>query len=338
MTALPLTRRSALAAAAAALALPRLGRAAPAKVNVGFFTEAKPTMIAKGQGWFAEGLGAPVNWTEYGSGAEINTAMVGGSCDIGLATGSVATAAGIAQGLPFQVIGLVDNIGPAEEMTVRSAANIRSPADFKGKTVATPFGSTSHYRLLGFLKTNGLSQREVRVLDMKPAAIQAAWAKGEIDAAYVWAPAKSKILEAGGTPFVTWDKLDKAGYAIADTIVVHNDFAKAHPDSVVGFLKAYGKALGLWRSNPEEAAKLVAQQAGVSPETAMAEMKAYDFVDLPAQTGEAWLGEPGKPGKFAEVLKGTADFLVEQRSLRSAPPVGTFGSALNTHFLRQAIA
>ena len=101
MTAPSLTRRAALAAATAALALPRLGRAAPAKVNVDFFTEAKPTMIAKGQGWFAEGVGAPINWTEYGSGAEINTAMVGGSCDIGLATGSVATAAGIAQGLPF---------------------------------------------------------------------------------------------------------------------------------------------------------------------------------------------------------------------------------------------
>ena len=332
-----LTRRAALAAATLPLFAIR-AQAAPAKANVGFFTEAKPTMIAKGQGWFAEGVGAPITWTEYGSGAEINTAMVGGSCDIGLATGSVATAAGIAQGLPFQVVGLVDNIGPAEEMTVRTAANIKTAADFKGKKVATPFGSTSHFRLLGFLKTNGLTQRDVTVLDMKPAAIQAAWSKGEIDAAYVWAPAKSKIIEAGGTPFTTWDKLDKAGYAIADVIIVHNDFAKAHPDSVVGFLKAYGKALAMWRSSPEEAAKLVAQQAGVTPETAMAEMKAYDFVDLAAQTGEAWLGTPGKPGKFAEVLKGTADFLVEQRSIRSAPAVGAFGSALNTTFLQKAAA
>ena len=333
-----ITRRAALAAATLPLFAARTRAAAPAKVNLGFFTEAKPTMIAKGQGWFAEGVGAPITWTEYGSGAEINTALVGNSCDIGLATGSVATAAGIAQGLPFQVVGLVDNIGPAEEMTVRTAANIKTPADFKGKKVATPFGSTSHFRLLGFLKTNGLTQRDVTVLDMKPAAIQAAWSKGEIDAAYVWAPAKSKIIEAGGTPFVTWDRLDKAGYAIADVIVVHNDFAKAHPDAVVGFLKAYGRALAMWRSSPEEAAKLVAQQAGVTPETAMAEMKAYDFVDLADQAGEAWLGAPGKPGKFAEVLKGTADFLVEQRSIRSAPAVEAFGKALNTRFLQQAAA
>ena len=336
------TRRAALggaAAAASALAgARRSGAASPEKVNVGFFTEAKPTMIAKGQGWFGEGVKAPINWTEFGSGAEINTAIVAGSCDIGLATGSVATAAGIAQGLPFQVVGLVDNIGPAEEMTVRTAANIRAPADFKGKKVATPFGSTSHFRLLGFLKTNGLTQRDVTVLDMRPAAIQAAWSKNEIDAAYVWSPARSKILEAGGAVFRTSEALDKAGYVVADVIVARTAFAKDHPEAVVGFLQAYGRALEMWRTKPDEAARLVAAQAGVTPETAMRDMKEYEFVDLAAQTGEEWLGPPGKAGKFAQVLKGTADFLAEQRSIRSAPALDAFGKAINTEFLRRALA
>jgi taurine transport system substrate-binding protein len=337
---LTLSRRAALAAAAATLAAggARAQSRAPSGARVGFFTEAKPTMIAKGEGWFAEGIGAPIAWTEYGSGAEINTAMVGGSCDIGLATGSVATASGIAQGLPFQVVGLVDNIGPAEEMTVRTAANIRTPADFRGKKVATPFGSTSHFRLLGFLKTNNLTQRDVTVLDMRPAAIEAAWARGEIDAAYVWAPVKSRILAAGGSVYRTWDTLDRAGYAIADVIIVHNNFARDYPDAVVGFLRAYGRALAMWRTSPDEAARIVAQQAGVTPEVAKAEMEAYEFIDLAGQTGEQWLGVPGRPGKFAEVLKGTADFLVEQRSIRSAPGVEVFGRALNSTFLQRAVA
>jgi taurine transport system substrate-binding protein len=259
MTKLSVTRRAALAAGAASVFATGAARGrAPERVNLGFFTEAKPTMIAKGEGWFAEGVKAPINWTEFGSGAEINTAIVAGSCDIGLSTGSVGTAAGISQGLPFQVVGLVDNIGPAEEMTVRAAANIRSPADFRGKRVAAPFGSTSHFRLLGFLKTNGLTLRDVTVLDMRPAAIQAAWSKGEIDAAYVWSPAKSKLLEAGGGVFRTWDALDKAGYVVADVIIVRSAFARDYPDAVVGFLQAYGRALDLWRTKPDEAARLVA--------------------------------------------------------------------------------
>jgi taurine transport system substrate-binding protein len=338
MGTLGITRRGALAGLAGAAALGRGARAASSVVNVGFFTETKPTMIAKGEGWFEQGIGAKINWTEYGSGAEINTAIVAGGCDIGLATGSVATAAAIAQKLPLQLVGMVDDIGSAEEMTVRASAGIKAPADFKGKTLATPFGSTSHFRLLGFLKVNGLSQADVTVLDMKPAAIVAAWTRKDIDAAYVWAPAKSKLLADGGAVFPTAAALDKAGYVIADLIVARNGFARDEPEAVVGFLKEYGRALELWRQKPGEAAAIVAKQAGVAPEVAMADMKEYDFVPLQEQLGPQWLGTSGKPGAFAEVLKRTADFLVQQRSIRSAPGLGAFQNATDTEFLERALA
>jgi taurine transport system substrate-binding protein len=333
------TRRSALLGGAALAVAGRAARAAaPDGVKIGFFTETKPTMIAKGLGWFEDAMKSKAAWTEYGSGAEINTAIVANGCDIGLATGSVATASGLAQGLPFQLVGMVDNIGPAEEMTVRKASGIKSPADFKGKKVATPFGSTSHFRLLGFLKTNGLTQRDVTVLDMKPPAIVAAWSRGEIDAAYVWSPAKSKILADGGEAMRTWDALDKAGYGVADMIVVRTAFGQQYPDAVTAFLKAYGRALEMWTKQPDEAAKEVAKQAGVAVDVAMADMKEYDFVTLADQATERWLGSPGKPGKFAETLKGTADFLVEQKSIRSAPGLETFQKGINTEFLKQALA
>lgn len=333
-----ITRRGALAGLAGAGALGRGARAASSVVNVGFFTETKPTMIAKGEGWFEQGIGATINWTEYGSGAEINTAIVAGGCDIGLATGSVATAAAIAQKLPLRLVGMVDDIGAAEEMTVRAGEGIRTPADFKGKKVATPFGSTSHFRLLGFLKVNGLSQADVTVLDMKPAAIVAAWSRRDVDAAYVWAPAKSKLLADRGAVFPTAAALDKAGYVIADLIVVRDGFAKDEPEAVVGFLKEYGRALELWRQKPGEAAAVVAKQAGVASEVAAADMKEYDFVPLQEQLGPEWLGTSGKPGAFAGVLKRTADFLQQQRSIRSAPGLGAFQNAIDTEFLERALA
>lgn len=334
-----LTRRTALAGLAAIPLAGKARAAAPSAVNIGFFTETKPTMLAKGEGWFESGVGGKLSWTEMGSGADINTAITSGSCDIGLATGSAATAAGIAQQLPFKLIGMVDNIGPAEEMTVRTAANIKTATDFKGKKVATPFGSTSHFRLLGFLKTNGLTQRDVTVLDMKAAAIVAAWSRGEIDAAYVWAPAKSKILADGGTPFPTYEALDKAGYVIADLIIVRDGFAQQYPDAVTGFIKAYGKALAMYRAEPDKTADIVAKQAGVSPAVALADMKDYDFVPLAEQVTSAWLGGTASdPGKFARVLKGTADFLVEQRSIKTAPALEAFQKAIDTSFLAKAIA
>ena len=311
--------------------------AVPSTVNVAFFLETKPTMIAKGEGWFEEGVKAKITWSEAGSGAEINTGMAAGSFDIGLAIGSSPTAAGISQGISYQLIGMVDNIGPAEDMVVRKAANIKSPADFKGKKVATPFGSTSHFRLLGFLKTNNLTERDVTVLDMKPDVEVAAWQRGDIDAAYVWSPAKAKMLENGGARFATSQKLDAAGYVIADLIVARSAFLKEYPEAVTGFLRAYRRALRLWTTKPDAAAAIVAKQAGVAQAVAKSEMEEYDFVSLEDQLSSKWLGAPGKPGKFAGVLKRTADFLVEQKSIRSAPSLAAFQKATNTTFLQQAL-
>src|SRR5260221_1835511 len=157
--------------------------------------------------------------------------MAAKSLDIGLAIGSSPTAAGISQNLPYQLIGMLDNIGPAEDMGVRKAANIKAPADFKGKKVATPFGSTSHFRLLGFLKTNGLTEKDVTVLDLKADAEVAAWTRGDIDAAYVWSPAKSKMLEAGGAAFPTSKALDAKGHAIPDLIDCPTQLGAHNPDA-----------------------------------------------------------------------------------------------------------
>jgi taurine transport system substrate-binding protein len=309
---------------------------APDTVRVSFFVETKPTMIAKGEGWFEKMAGGKIAWTEAGSGAEINTSFAAKSVDIGLAIGSSPTAAGISQKLPYELIGIVDNIGPAEDMVVRKAANIKNPADFKGKKVATPFGSTSHFRLLGFLKTNGLTEKDVTVLDLKPDAEVAAWTRGDIDAAYVWSPAKSKMLDAGGEHFETYKKLDAAGYVIADLIVAGTEFSKTYPDAVTGFLHAYSNALAMYKAKPADAAAIVAKQAGVTPDVATRDMAEYDFVTFERQLSGDWLGSPGKPGKFAKVLKSTADFLVAQKSIRAAPGLDAFEKAINTTFLQQA--
>ena len=334
------TRRLLLQGAAlgaAGLAMPALVRAAPAQVNLAYFLSTSPFMICKGEGWIDQAVGTKVNWIEVGSGAEINTGIAAGSMDMGFGIGSSPTASGISQGIPYEVIAMMDNIGPAEEMTVRKAAGIKTPADFKGKKVATPFGSTSHFRLLGFLKVHGLTQRDVTVLDMRPDAMVAAWTRGDIDAGYVWSPARSKLLAAGGEVFKTYDSLEAAGYVIADVIIARTPFASGNPEMMTAILKAYGRSLDAYTSKPDEAAAIVGKEAGVSAAVAKADMADYDFVPLKTQLTPAWLGAPGSAGKFATVLKGTADFLVEQKSIRSAPAVAAFAKAINTTYLAKAV-
>ena len=313
-------------------------QSAPDVVNVAFFLNTHPSMVAKARGWFEEGVGAKLNWSEAGSGAEINTAMVASAVDIALGIGSSPSASGISQGIGYKIVGIADNIGPAEDLVVRRSAGIASPADLRGKKVATPFGSTSHFRLLGLLATTGLSERDVTVLDLKPDAAVAAWTRGDIDAAYLWNPAKSRMLDADGQLLATAATLDEKGYVIADLVVARSDFAEEYPDAVTGFLKALGRAFDAFATSPDEVVPIVAAEVGATPETVKRDIVEYQFLSLKDQLGPEWLGTPGQPGRFAGVLKRTADFLVDQRSIREAAEEADFGEAIDTSFLEKALA
>jgi len=329
------TRRH-LLAVAGSLATPAVVRPkAPETINIGFFGSARPAMIAKGLGWFQDAAKSKVSWTEVGTGTEINAAFAAGTVDVAIGVGSLPAAAGMSQGIPFRVVGVEANVGAAEDMTVRHSAEIKKPADFKGKRIAAPFGSTSHFRLLGFLRTHNLQTTDVTLIDLKPEPMVAAWGRSEIDAAYVWNPARSKLLAAGGDVFETARDLDTAGYLIADLIAVRGVFLDQYPDSISGLLKAYGRAMDLWKAKPGEAAEDVARQVGMTPETAQADMSEYEFPPLKQQASTAWLGDHGK---LAPALKRCADFLVEQKTLRSAPAQAVFEKAIDVSALSRALA
>ena len=91
-----------------------------------------------------------------------------------------------------------------------------------------------------------------------------------------------------------------------------------------------------WKNKPDEAAAIIAKQVGVTPEIAKRDLSDYDFVSLQDQLTANWLGSAGKPGRFADVLKRTAEFLVEQKSIRSAPGLEAFQAGINTTFLQRA--
>ncbi|MGH7078066.1 MAG: ABC transporter substrate-binding protein, partial [Acetobacteraceae bacterium] len=182
------TRRYFLTAAvwAAGIALASRPAAAAAlgSLRIGTFEETNPTAILQGSGWFNKTGNTTVVWSTVGSGGAFNTTAAAGGIDIGLGHGTSPFAAGIAQGIPYKVIAMCDNIAGAEEMTVRASDNIKTPEDFVGKKVAVPFGSTSNFRLAGFLTVHKLLGK-VKVLYMSPPELVAAWRRGEIDAAYV---------------------------------------------------------------------------------------------------------------------------------------------------------
>lgn len=104
-----------------------------------------------------------------------------------------------------------------------------------------PFASTSHYSLLNALKQAGLKESDVKLLDLEPNDIHAAWKRGDIDAAYVWYPVLNNLVKDGKI-LTGSDKLAKQGIITADLVVARRDFAKSNKNLVVRYIKALNQA------------------------------------------------------------------------------------------------
>lgn len=292
-------------------------------------------VVAKVKGWYESELGVKVNLKKFDSGRDVNNAFAAKSIDIGL-MGSTPASVGIASGLGYEVFWIHDVIGKAESLAVKSSANIHSIQELKGKKVAVPFSSTAHYSLLSALKLAGVNAADVKILDMQPPDIFAAWQRGDIDAAYVWNPVLGKLL-ADGKVLTDSGKLAEQGIITADLGLVRTDFAQKYPDIVAKYIKIQQKAHDLYQSNPDEAAAAIAQGLNIEKADALQQTRELIWVSAKDQLGAQYLGTSAGKGHLAKVLKATADFLVEQKAIEKAPDQSVFDQAVNPKYIENAL-
>lgn len=320
----------------AALASGLWAQAKPERVTIGFQVIPNAEIIGKQLGWFEKEMGVKINWKQFDSGRDVNVAMAAGSIDIGL-VGTSPAAAGISQGVPYEAVWIHDLEGENESLVIKKGRGIKSVKDLVGKKVAAPFGSTTHYSLLGAFKLFGVDPKKATILDMQPPDMLAAWMRGDIDAGYVWEPTLKKMVDADGEIILTSRTMAEKGYLTGDVAVVSRAFAKKYPDLVVKYLQAQIKGVELWMKNPKEAAAAVAKAFNIPADEAEREMKTLVWVAGREQLSATYLGTSAKRGNFAKVLKDTADFLVSQKTIKSAPALAAFEKAINPSYLEKAL-
>jgi taurine transport system substrate-binding protein len=311
-------------------------QAKPEKVTIAYQVIPNQEIIAKGLGWHEKAMGVRIDWKQFDSGRDVNTAMAAGSVDIGL-VGSSPGAAGIAAGVPYEIIWLYDVIGDNEALVVKKAKGIKEVKDLVGKKIAAPFGSTTHYHLLVAFKVNGVDPKKATILDMQPPDMLAAWTRGDIDAGFVWEPTLVKMVESGGEVILSSKTLAEKGFLTADVAVVRKAFAQKYPGLVSTYLATLSRAVDFYREQPQEAAKVVGKEFNISPEEALRQMKTLVMPNAKEQLLERYLGSSGKPGGVAKALKDAGDFLAAQKVIRSAPDLATYQKAVNPKYLEAAM-
>lgn len=292
--------------------------------------------IAKTEKYFESEMGVKVKLVSFSSGKSVNNALASNSIDLGL-EGSCPAALAISNGIPVQVIWIHEVLGAVESLVVKNSANITSVANLKGKKVATPFASTSHYSLLNALKLNNVSDKDVKLLDMQPDDIYAAWQRGDIDAAYVWQPTLGKLLSDGGKILLTSGDMAKQGVITANVEVVRKSFGEKNPQLVTKYIKALEKAEDYFSQNKDHAVTTMSKALNISQSEALTEITGSTWPSGQEQISTAYLGTSKNKGKFAQTLKDTADFLVTQKSISSAPSESTFADAVNPSYVEDSL-
>lgn len=293
--------------------------------------------IVKQQKWLESSIkGVKIEWKQFDAAQDVITAMASRSVDVGL-IGSTGVANASAQGLDFQVPWIFDVEGDNEALVVKTNKGINSINDLAGKTIATPFGSTTQYSLFSALQQAGL-QGKVKVLDMKPPEALAAWSRGDIDAAYIWEPTLSKMRQNGGKVILTSRQLATKGVVTADLAVVSKSYAKQNPTVVRQWLAQENRAVQMIKSEPDKAAGIVATALGISASDAASQMKELVFLDGKTQLSPSYLGPAGKPGALADTLSKTCTFLKAQKLVASCPGMSAFGDSVNGEYLSKAIS
>jgi taurine transport system substrate-binding protein len=267
--------------------------------------------------------GYKINWRQFGGGGDVIRAMASGDVAIG-EVGSTGVATAISQGMDVELFWILEDIASAEALVVRNGSGVNTIADLKGKKIATPFVSTSHFQLLYALQKAGIKASDAQILNMRPPEIAAAWGRGDIDATFIWDPVLAQVKK-NGKVLTTSGDICKEGACTFDGLIVTRKFAKDNPEFMVALVKALAKADADYRGNPKawtgdkDKVAAVAKWSGGKPEDVPGAMALYGFPSLADQASPAWLGG-GANGAATKALTQQANFLKEQGRLTSVAP------------------
>jgi NitT/TauT family transport system substrate-binding protein len=226
-----------------------------------------------------------------------------------------------ANGVATKQIFQLDKSYGADGMAVRN--NINSIKELKGKTVAASApGTAPYFTLAWFLKKNGLTVKDVTVVNLEPGPAAQAFVAGQNDAAMTYEPYLSTIRNAPQSGKIIATTLDYP--MIMDTVGCTPKFLEDNPKAAKALADGYFEAL-----------EMIAKE----------QAKAYEIMGADVkQTGEAF-GNSAKylrwqdreankkffASEFEQFSNEAADLLLEVGIIKSKPDIKTI---VDTRFIQ----
>lgn len=220
--------------------------------------------VAVQKGFFAEN-GLNVELKLFGSGSDASKALKAGTVQFNtISTTSIASARNA--GLNVKLI--------VSEMNDATTANYTGPlgiigradrgikagdaASLKGKKVAVLTGSTTQQYLDLYLKKNGMTEKDIQLVNLPVGDHPVSLKQGDVDAAVSWEPYVAQAMRELGSSAVVVSRGDPLmGYILG--VAATDDYIAQDKGVLEKFAAAIAQADWYARTHPEEAADAAAQ-------------------------------------------------------------------------------
>lgn len=321
-----LSRRFRSTCAAVALSIGLAGLSAPAlaevKVGVSDWPGWVAWYVAEQKGFFKKN-GADVKLVWFANYTDSISALSSGQLDANSQTWS-DTMGPLAKGVPIKAVLVNDNSAGNDALLV--SPKIKSFAELKGKKIALEEFSISHFVLATALAKNGMTPKDVKIVNLAAGDAAAAFLAGRVDAAVVWNPWVSQIEKSGKGKALFTSK-DMPGL-IPDLLVAQDKAIKSKRKDLVGMIKAWFDTEKFIRENPDEAVKIMAKVVSLPPADYKVFLPGTKFFDAAANQA-AFNAADSK--SLQAVAPTVASFLLSNKLIDGKPDAakGVDASLLN---------
>lgn len=214
-----------------------------------------------------------------------------------------------ANGVPTTQIFQMDKSYGADGMAVRN--NVQKIADLKGKTVAASApGTAPYFTLAWFLKKNGMSVKDVTVVNMEPGPAAQAFIAGQNDAAMTYEPYLSSVRNAPQAGKIIATTLDYP--MIMDTFGCTPKFLADNPKAAKALADSYFEAIDMIAKDPTKSYEIMGADVKQTGEQFGASAKFLRWQDRAAN-------KKFFEGEFQKFSDEAADLLLEIGIIKQKP-------------------
>jgi NitT/TauT family transport system substrate-binding protein len=181
--------------------------------------------------------------------------------------------------------------------------SIKSVCDLKGKTIAVEPNLPARLIMQMALKKEcGLSINDTKLSDIAAADAVGVFADPKVAAVGTYEPVLGQVVatHANRGAHILASSKDYEDL-ILDTIFVHSDELKTHPEKYVKFLRAVYRAIDYFNTDQEKAIPIIAAHFSVTPEDFKATLPNFRYT--PLAEALVFMGTNEKEGRIYQIFR-----------------------------------